>query len=221
MSGSGRMRQLLFKHARRSAQPLAAMLSRRRFLLAPLAVASVRTFGAQMRLPYTESCQQLQKAGHLEQGPIPPIPTHLPHYDDSEPLGLNFFRTRLENSRLENMTLNRTFFGRSEFTGVSFKNTDLSQSNLCWNDFIDVDFTDASLELSDLRSSTFSKVRFIRSDLTKADLRRSAFESCNFDNANLKGAIAHTSQKSELHLSEAQMRQVAWTSVEGDEPGGG
>jgi len=174
-----------------------------------------------MRLPYEESCRQLQKAGHLDQGPIPPIPNHLPQYDDPEPLGVNFFRTRLENDKLENMTLRRTFFGRSEVVGVSFKNSDLSQSNLCWNDFTEVDFSNASLESSDLRASLFAKVLFNHTDLKKADLRRSRFESCAFDNADLTGAIAHNRQKHELNLAEAQLRQVAWTNDDGEEPGGG
>jgi uncharacterized protein YjbI with pentapeptide repeats len=197
------------------------MTSRRTFLLAPLAIVSARTLGAQVRLSYVESCRELQKLGYLEKGLIPPMPHHLPRYDDPEPLGVNFFRTRLDNDRLENMSLSRTFFGRSEIKDVSFKNTDLSQSNLCWNDFINVDFTDANLQSSDLRSSTYSKVRFVRSDLSKVDLRRSTFEDCDFANAKLKGAIAHARQKPELPLSEAQRQQMAWTNVEGDEPGGG
>jgi len=174
-----------------------------------------------VRLTYAESCRQLQKAGHLEQGPVPPIPNHLPQYDDPEPLGVNFFRTRLENERLENMTLQRTFFGRSEIVGVSFKNTDLSQSNLCWNDFTDVDFSNATLESSDLRASTFAKVRFNHAMLAKADLRRSTFEGCTFDNTNLTGAVAHHRQKPGLLLTESQVLQMAWTDDDGEEPGGG
>ena len=197
------------------------MIRRRTLLLAPLAVASVRALAAQSRLSYAESCKQLQELGLVDQGPIPPLPNHLPRYDDPGPLGVSFFKTSLDKDRLENMTLNRTFFGRSEIKAVSFKNTDLAQSNLCWNDFIDVDFTDVNLESSDLRASTFSKVRFIRANLSKADLRRSSFEGCQFDDAILKGAIAHNHQKAELHLSDAQVRQVAWTNDEGSEPGGG
>lgn len=174
-----------------------------------------------MRLSYEESCRRLQKAGHLDEGPLPPLPDRLPQYDDPEPLGVNFFRTRLENDRLEDMTLPRTFFGRSEVVGVSFRNTDLSQSNLCWNDFIDVDFSSASLESSDLRASTFSKVRFDHADLSRADLRRSTFEKCTFAGAGLAGAVAHERQKQELALSEAQIQQVAWTNDDGEEPDGG
>lgn len=174
-----------------------------------------------MRLSYEESCRRLQKAGHLEEGPIPPLPDHLPRHDDPEPLGVNFFRMRLENDRLEDMTLPRTFFGRSEVVGVSFRNTDLSQSTLCWNDFIDVDFSSASLASSDLRASSFSNVRFDDADLANVDLRRVTFEKCTFTGASLTGAIAHERQKPGLALSEAQIRQVAWTDDDGEEPGGG
>jgi BTB/POZ domain-containing protein KCTD9 len=174
-----------------------------------------------MRLTYAESCRELQKAGHLEQGSVPPIPDHLPRYDDPDPLGVNFFRTRLANERLENLTLQRTFFGRSEVVGVSFKNTDLSQSNLCWNDFMDVDLSNASLESADLRASTFAKVRFNHANLAKADLRRSTFEGCTFDDATLAGAIVHHRQKPELKLTQLQIQQMAWTHDDGEEPGGG
>lgn len=197
------------------------MTSRRGFLLAPIVIGSDQTFGAQVRLSYTESCRQLQRAGHLKYGPIPPLPKRLPRYDDPKPLGVNFFRTRIENARLENMTLRRTFFGRSELVGVSFRNSDISQSNLCWNDFSDVDFTDANLSLADLRRSIFSKVHFIRANLTKADLRNSEFVGCNFEGASMNGSSALNRQKSDLRLSEAQIRQVAWTNDEGEDPGGG
>jgi BTB/POZ domain-containing protein KCTD9 len=207
--------------ARLSTQPLPFMITRRQILFAPLVLTSAQVFGASMRLTYAESCRELQKAGHLEQGPVPPIPNHLPRHDDPEPLGVNFFRTRLENDRLENMTLQRTFFARSEIVGVSFRNTDLSQSNLCWNDFTDVDFSNASLESSDLRASTFSKVRFNHANLAKADLRRSTFEGCTFDDAILAGAIAHHRQKTELKLAQIQIQQMAWTHDDGEEPGGG
>jgi BTB/POZ domain-containing protein KCTD9 len=207
--------------ARRSAQPLAAMLTRRVFLTAPLSLTIANALGAPMRLPYVESCRLLQKLGYLDSGKIPPMPDHLPQYDDREPLGVNFFRTRIEAAHLDNLTLRRTFIGRSEIHTVSFLNTDLAQSNLCWNDFISVDFSDASLESSDLRCSTFSQVRFVRANLIKVDLRRSSFESCVFDGAHVTGAIAHESQKTSLRLSAAQVKDIAWTKDEGEEPGGG
>jgi BTB/POZ domain-containing protein KCTD9 len=197
------------------------MLTRRVLLTAPLSLTIANAFGAPTRLPYDESCRLLQKLGYLDSGEIPPMPDHLPQNDDREPLGVNFFRTRLETAHLDNLTLRRTFFGRSEIQGTSFVNTDLAQSNLCWNDFISVDFSDASLESSDLRCSTFSQVRFVRTNLIKVDLRRSSFESCIFDLAHVTGAIAHESQKASLRLSAAQANDIVWTKDEGDEPGGG
>jgi BTB/POZ domain-containing protein KCTD9 len=95
------------------------------------------------RKTYEESCELLQKLGYLEQGEIPPIPDHPPHWDDDESLGVGFFRTFIEEGDLENLTLPRTFFGRSAVGPISFKNADLSESSLCWNDFNEVDFTDA------------------------------------------------------------------------------
>ena len=136
-------------------------------LLGPLALVSIQALGETPRLSYTESCAFLQKRGYLEEGPIPPLPNRVPQYDDPEPLGLSFFRTRLDHDRLENLTLRRTFFGRSEIVDVSFRHTDLSESNLCWNDFIEVDFSHAILKSADLRASAFVNVRFDRADLTK------------------------------------------------------
>jgi uncharacterized protein YjbI with pentapeptide repeats len=197
------------------------MLTRRALLTAPLLLTSANALGAPMRLSYDESCRLLQKLGYLDTGKIPPMPGHLPQYDDREPLGVNFFRTRLETAHLDNLTLRRTFFGRSEVQDVSFVNTDLAHSNLCWNDLISVDFTDGSLESSDLRCSTFSMVRFVRTNLIKVDLRRSSFEGCIFDSAQLTGAIAHENQRSSLRLAAVQSKEIAWTTDEGEEPGGG
>jgi BTB/POZ domain-containing protein KCTD9 len=107
------------------------MPTRRVLLIAPLVLTIANAVGASMRLSYDESCRLLQELGYLDAGKIPPMPDRLPRYDDPEPLGVNFFRTRLETARLDNLTLKRTFFGRSELRSVSFVNTDLSQSNLC------------------------------------------------------------------------------------------
>src|SRR4051812_4064592 len=105
------------------------------------------------RLSYEESCRFLQRHNHLG-GVIPPLADHRPRYDESASIGVRFFRTwvgigrpfGLQPSRpeddvevpehaLDNLTLPCTFFGRSEIGPVSFQNTDLSESTLCWNDF--------------------------------------------------------------------------------------
>jgi len=68
---------------------------------------------------------------------------------------VEFFRTRVSDDKFENLTLPRTFFGRSEIRDMSFRGTDLSESTLCWNDFIAVDFSDCDLSNGDLRASLF------------------------------------------------------------------
>src|SRR3954466_15306763 len=82
------------------------------------------------RSSYEESCRFLQQQGYLDAGECPPLPDHLPQYDDPEPLGVSFFRTRVSNEvLLDNLTLPRTFIGRSEVNKSSFRNTDLTESN--------------------------------------------------------------------------------------------
>jgi uncharacterized protein YjbI with pentapeptide repeats len=173
------------------------------------------------RLSYEASCRRLHE-NYIDGNDIPPMPDRLPRHDDPEPLGVCFFRVFVGDSdNLGGLTLPRTFFGRSDINDASFRNTDLSESNLCWNDFADVDFTDATLAKSDLRCSKFVNVSFVAADLRGVDLRRSIFENCNFGRADLTGAIATGAQRQSLGLSEIQQQQVNWTDEEGDEPGGG
>ena len=174
-----------------------------------------------IRLSYEESCRRLQK-DYLGDGVIPPLPDHLPRPDDEEPLGVAFFRTFVgEGDDLSNLCLPHTFFGHSEINDAAFRNTDFTESNLCWNDFVDVDFTDAALAGSDLRASLFRRVKFIRTDLRRADLRRSTFEGCVFEGALMEGAIITRSQKAMMGLSKSQSDNIAWSDDEGDEPDGG
>src|SRR4051794_26937893 len=117
------------------------------------------------RLSYEESCRVLQRYHHLdgEAGDsIPPMPEHRPDIHGSD--GVRFFSTWVGVGRpfglqpspflpwedvpehaLDNLTIPRTFIRRSEISSISFKNTDLSESTLCWNDFIEVNFTEADL----------------------------------------------------------------------------
>ena len=173
------------------------------------------------RLAYEDSCRLLQSLGYLEEGAIPPIPDHRPRYDDEEPLGVAFFRTLVAQGDLQNLTLPRTYFGRSEVGPVSFRNTDLSESNLCWNDFNEVDFSDCDLSGGDLRASLFRKVKFVRANLRNADFRRSGFEDCDFTNAEMLGAKITGSQGAELRLSDKQRSEIEWQSTEGEAPDGG
>jgi len=173
------------------------------------------------RLSYEESCRRLQR-DYLGEGAVPPLPDRMPRPDDEEPLGVSFFRTFVgEGDDLSNLFLPHTFFGRSEINNALFRNTDFTESNLCWNDFVDVDFTDAVLAGSDMRASLFQRVQFVRTDLRRADLRRSSFEGCTFEGALMVGAILTRNQKAGLGLSKSQIDDVAWSNDEGDEPDGG
>lgn len=176
---------------------------------------------AQTRLSYEDSCRRLQPI-YLSTGDIPPMPDRMPQHDDPEPLGVSFFRTFVgDGDDLGNLTLPRTFFNRSEIHDVSFRNTDLSESNLCWNDFLDVDFSDTILVRSDLRASIFQRVTFLRADMRGSDMRRSSFEECIFDGALMKGAILTYEQGKHIELSDEQREMIEWTHDDGPEPGGG
>jgi BTB/POZ domain-containing protein KCTD9 len=173
------------------------------------------------RLSYEDSCRVLQRLGDLEDGPIPPMPARRPRHDDGGPLGVSFFRTIVRGMDLEGLTLPRRFFGRSEIGPMSFRNTDPSESTLCWNDFIEVDFTDCDLSDSDLRASGFVGVKFVRAVLRNADLRRSHFEDCDFTDADLDGARLTYDQRASLSLSDEQRRVIDWRFQAGEEPEGG
>jgi BTB/POZ domain-containing protein KCTD9 len=174
------------------------------------------------RLEYDESICRLRELGFLGAEERPSIPDHVPQPEDDEPLGLSFFRTLVgEGADLSNLTIPRTFFGRSEIRDATFRNTDLSESNLCWNDFVDVEFTEAALARADLRASNYTRVNFTRADLSGTDLRRADFEECVFDDAAMDGTVLARSQGSLLVLSSVQKAAIAWCDDEGPEPSGG
>jgi uncharacterized protein YjbI with pentapeptide repeats len=153
---------------------------------------------------------------------MPPIPDHLPRWDDPEPLGVGFFKTFVgDGDDLSNLTLPRTYFGKSEINNALFRNTDFTESNLCWNDFIDVDFSDAVLAKSDMRASLFTRVNFGNADLSGADLRRSTFDKCAFTGAKMTATILSKEQGEALHLSDEQCSEIKWTDSDGEEPEGG
>jgi BTB/POZ domain-containing protein KCTD9 len=175
-----------------------------------------------IRLDYENSCYRLQANGYLEEGTMPPIPHRLPQYDDEEPLGISLLRYFFdEGEDFSSLTLPRTFFWRSQINNVSFQNTDLSESNLCWNAFNAVNFTDAVLANSDLRASDFVDVKFISADLTNSDLRISWFQGCDFSNALMNGTILTFEQGETLDLTDKQRAEIAWTTDDGIEPDGG
>jgi uncharacterized protein YjbI with pentapeptide repeats len=178
----------------------------------------------QGRLDYSDSIRRIRQLGlgFLEPGNEPSMPDHLPQPEDGEPLGLSFFRTFVGDAvDLSNLTIPKTFFSRSEISNASFHNTDLSESNLRWNDIIDVDFTEAILARADFRASIYTRVNFTRADLRGADMRRAGFEGCVFDGANMDGAVLTRNQGARLSLSSAQIAAIAWCNDDGPEPSGG
>jgi uncharacterized protein YjbI with pentapeptide repeats len=175
-----------------------------------------------VRLNYDLSCARLRELGLLAHDSHPPMPERLPQYDDDAPLGVSVFRTRLDdNLDLSGLTLPRTFFGRSLIDRVSFRNSDLHESNLCWNDFNGTDFSGADLAGSDMRASLFHDARFVAANLDGADLRQSSFTECHFEEATMKRAALTRQQGAAMRLSETQRRQIDWRDEDGPEPGGG
>lgn len=154
----------------------------------------------------------------------PFVPKKVPAYDDDK-LGFEFFRTGCEDVDYSNLTLPRTYFGRSELRNVNFANTDLSESCMCWNDFIECDFSGADLSNCDMRASNFENCKFDGAIFKGADLRRSAFEGCTFKKADLKGAIADDVYANEYGLYDAltkvQQKAIEWHEDAGPEPDGG
>lgn len=177
---------------------------------------------SQPRLSYEESLRRLRELNLYAHEEPPPIPDRVPQPEDEEALGLCFFRTLVGGGAdLSNLSMPRTFFGRSEISNVSFHNTDLTESNLRWNDFIDVDFSEATLAQADLRASIYVRVNFTQTDLRGADMRRSSFEECVFEDAQMNGAILTRRQADQLSLSSAQRAVADWRDEDGPEPSGG
>jgi len=170
------------------------------------------------RLSYEESCEKF-KPDYISE--TPSLSDRMPRFDDAE-LGLSFYRTLVgEGDDFSNLTIPRTFFGRSEINDAAFRNTDLSQSCMCWNDFVKVDFTGADLSGADLRASIYRNVRFSAANLQRADLRHSSFEECDFNGTDLTRAILTRSQKKSLNLTPEQSSVVDWRWRSGPEPDGG
>jgi pentapeptide repeat protein len=153
----------------------------------------------------------------------PLIPPAMPSYDD-EVLGFSFFRHIVEDDDLSNLTLPRTYFGRSGLERVSFRNTDLSESRMCWNDFKNCDFSWADLSRCDMRASLFENCKFVGAILRGADLRRSSFSGCDFGQADLTEAMADEEETIEYlydKLTEGQQASMVWHDEPGEEPPGG
>lgn len=174
------------------------------------------------RISWDQSVQKLIDEGVLwgdEARPV--LPERIPRFDDEGPLGVTFFKTRVNDVHLTNLTLPRTFFGRSGIDRTNFENSDLSESTLCWNDFTDVSFRKTDLRESDLRASIFERVDFTEADLRSCDLRHSSFLSCTFQGTLLDNAKLTRDQVGKLSLSNEQVRSISIQDDPGEEPLGG
>lgn len=174
-----------------------------------------------MTKTFEETIDVLRSAGLVFDDEAPRLPDAMPKYDDEDPCGFSVFRMGLEDMKLNDLDMRRTFFAKSELARCSFKNTNLEESNLCWNDFIEVDFSGANLSNSDLRASIYESVNFSGSNLSGADLRRADFTNCNFTDAIMIGTMLTKPYSTELPISNEQKLQISWQDSEGDEPGGG
>ena len=151
----------------------------------------------------------------------PFVSARMPSYDDREPLGVSFFRCLHADADLSNLSLPRTFFGRSSLERVNFQNTDLSESRMCWNDFRDCDFSRADLTGCDMRASVFTNCRFTLALLCRAEMRGADFSHCVFSDADMAGAKLTYLERLALRLSPEQKAAVecCWRSAR--QPGGG
>jgi BTB/POZ domain-containing protein KCTD9 len=153
----------------------------------------------------------------------PLVADAMPNFDDEE-LRFSYYKYRLEDADNSNLTLPRSFFGRSWFSRVSFAGTDLAESRMCWNDFDGCDFSRADLLGCDMRASKFGGCKFVGAVLRGADLRRSSFENCDFTGADLSDAVAEDADFQgcvQDFLSDEQQAVMAWSEDEGPEPPGG
>jgi uncharacterized protein YjbI with pentapeptide repeats len=170
---------------------------------------------------FEETISYLRELGLVFEDQDPKLPSRMPQYDDEDPCGLSVFRMGIEAMNLSKLDMRRTFFGRSEIANCDFSSTDLSESNLCWNDFIDVNFSRANLSRSDLRASLYQNVNFSLCDLSNADLRLASFENCDFESASMKGTKITKAAGAVLNLSQQQKDVIDWQNIEGEEPMGG
>jgi uncharacterized protein YjbI with pentapeptide repeats len=174
-----------------------------------------------IRLDYRKSILRLQELRLLQSNELPPMLDRMPQPFDEVSPGLGFYKTLVSDADLSNLTIPRTFFGRSEIKNVGFQNSDLSESNLRWNDFVDIDFTSARLTGADLRASLYTRVNFTRADLRGADMRMSDFENCIFEHATMDGAVLTRKRGKGLALSAVQQGAIAWCDDDGPTPTGG
>lgn len=172
------------------------------------------------RLSFEESCRVLKEQGLIEGDAPLRVPEVMPRHDDPEIVGVSFFRMMVADAKLDNLTLPRTFFGRSEVRATSFRNSELLESRANWNDFIEVDFSNADLSNSDLRGCLFDAVKFRNANLSGVDFRYCGFRGCDFTGAEMAGVSMTQKAGAALMLSDEQRGVIDWQAEEGEEPEG-
>lgn len=172
------------------------------------------------RLSYEDSFRFLQREGWEKEGPVLPMPSAPPRYDD-DVLGLSFFRTLVSEAKFDRLTLPRIYFGRSEISRSSFVGADLTESVANWNDFEDVDFSSADLTRLDFRGCMLRRIKFNDAILCEVDLRCCGFENCSFRGADMTRAKLTREAGASLDLSETQKQVIDWQEEDGPEPDGG
>lgn len=177
------------------------------------------------RLSIAETWDSLDADGFempRDESGAPILPAAMPNFDDEEEAGFSVHKGGWpDGCDLANLSLPRSYFGRSLFQGVDFQNTDLSGSRMCWNDFVDCDFSAADLTGADLRASLFQRCRFTGATLAGADLRHSCFEDCDFTGAGMSGCVAEAAQRASLRPTQEQAAGIDWRSEPGPKPPGG
>jgi hypothetical protein len=131
--------------------------------------------------------------------------------------GLDYYKSREVRKRFDYLTLRRSYFARSEFERVSFRDADLSGSRIAFADWLDCDFSDADLTGAFI-GAIFVGCDFSRAVLEGADLRWSDFLDCNFAGASMIGAKVVREQRDRLVLAANQLAEVEWCDDAGPEP---
>ena len=172
------------------------------------------------RLTYEESCRALQRLGHLQEGAIPPLPDHRPRYDDEGPLGVNFFRTSVRDGDIENMTLPRTFFGRSDIGPLSFK-TRIVRIYAVLERFQQGGLHGCQSLQKRPPCLAVLQGAFRQNRSPKCRLRQLTFAECDFTDAEMRGARLTHRQGRVIVLSTQQREAIDWQESDGSPPGGG
>ncbi len=134
----------------------------------------------------------------------PKLPTKPPQAGTPGFGSIEMYKNGWEDGDMSNLTVPRCFFARSLLERVSFLNTELTESWLCWDNFEGCDFWKSVLTRCDMRCSYWKNCRFDKADLTGADLRGSNFENCTLEGATFKDTLVLPGDVLLAQLSEAQ-----------------